>query len=156
MPSLQADEMQPPISTDKHRGGLEIVCPGAHRSVMQTEALCYLQKQVTNRPTHTPPKQLLHGLATLRPLFLLKIKVSNTGEKGEMILQNHNKLFLWFGIYELPHMLRIPNTGKANCSVSQYYLEAPAKMRNLMLLTPYTTLLECKSSGGHRTIEIGN
>lgn len=53
-PSLQAEEMQSKISTDKCRG-LEIVCPGGHRPVVPTDALCYLQKQVTNRPTHTPP-----------------------------------------------------------------------------------------------------
>lgn len=63
------------------------------------------------------PRTHPHWLATLSPLFVLKIKVSNAKwkKRGKWFCKTVT-FFLWFEICELPHMLQTPSTGKGNVS----------------------------------------
>lgn len=90
-PALQAEETRaqlPQTSTNT----LGLFSLGSTAQSCRPVRGCDLQKQKTDRQTHTLRK-LLRGLATLRPPLLRKSKVRNSEEKGEMILQNHDQLF---------------------------------------------------------------
>lgn len=90
-PALQAEETraQLPQTSTKTLGLFSL---GSTVQSCRPVRGCGLQKQKTDRQTHTLRK-LLRGLATLRPPLLRKSKVRNSEEKGEMILQNHDQLF---------------------------------------------------------------